>query len=281
MGPDYLRRFQEMVADLRKSPDVAVARVHVAPPVTDEAIARVHAKLGFRLSDAIVGFYRQANGLALEWVPKDHPAYDAAAHDEESSEPFDMVPQDVPGGVINIYPFESLLDSYEDVFWFEWMAGQKAELAGQTYDLLAFSKAIRPFDYYSEYTMAAFFLGDGSPDPRVLLGDDHGASFTAFAPTDFSTYMEAILALRGSWVGRERFFCRNERPLPSGHQAWREVAPPLDTLIRWSLEKEPGFAEGSEDDDFDASGLDEDEDFDTSGGFDEDEDLEEDEPLED
>lgn len=279
MRPDYLRRFQEMVAELRRSPDVAVARVHVAPPAAEESIARVHAKLGFALSDAILGFYRQANGLALEWVAKDHPAYDPASHDRESSEPFDMVPQDVAGGVINVYPLESLLDSYEDVFWFEWMAGQTAELSGKRYDLLAFSKAIRPVDYYSEYAMAAFFLGDGVPDPPVLLGDDHGATFTAFSPTDFATYMEGILALRGSGVGRERFFCRDGPP-GRGPEAWLEAAVPLDTLIRWSLEHEPSFSERPEDDDFEGGG-DLDDDFDTTGGLDEDDDLEDDEPLDD
>lgn len=279
MRPDYLRRFQEMVAELRRSPDVAVARVHVAPPVAEETIARVHAKLGFALSEPILSLYRQANGLALEWVPKDHPAYDPASHDRESSEPFDMVPQDVAGGVINVYPFESLVDSYEDVFWFEWMARQTIELSGARYDLLAFSKAIRPIDYYSEYAMAAFFLGDRVPDPPVLLGDDHGASFTAFSPTDFATYMEGILALRGSWVGRERSFCRDGPP-GRGPNAWLEADLPLDTLIRWSLEHEPGFSERADDDDFGASDLEDD--FDTSGDFagDGDEDYEDDdEPL--
>lgn len=268
MRPDYIRRFEEMVAELRRAPDVVVSRVHVAPPVSEETIARVHAKLGFALSDRILGFYRQANGLALEWVPKDHPAYDPDSHDEEQHEPFDMVPQDVAGGVINIYPFETLLDDYEDFFWFQTMEGEKTELRGKSYDLLAFSRSIRPFDYYSEYTMAAFFLGDRVEDPPVLLGDDHGATFTAFPPTDFVSYMEGILALRGSWVGRERFFCRADRPPPGTPEAWREVAPSLEELVRFSLERDPegGFQERDEDE-FEAGELD---DFDTSDdvGFD-------------
>lgn len=279
MRPDYIRRFQEMVDELRRSPDVVVARAHVAPPVTEEAIHRVHAKLGFALSDRIVSFYRQANGLALEWIPKDHPAYDPDSHDEEQSEPFDMVPQDVPGGVIHVYPFESLVDDYEDVFWFEHMAGQKTELRGESYDLLAFSKSIRPFDYYSEHTMAALLLVDGAADPPVLLGDDHGATFTAFPPTDFESYMEGVLALRGSWVGRERFFCRADRPPPGTPEAWREVAPSLDELVRWSLEHDPegGFQERDEDD-FDApDDFDTSDELDASGGFDVDDESFEDE----
>lgn len=279
MGPDYLRRFHDMVAELRRSPDVALARLHVAPPVSEQTIAHVHERLGFALSDSILAFYRQANGLALEWVAKEHPAYDPATHDRESSEPFDMVPQDVAGGVINIYPLEALLDDYEDVFWFQWMEGQTTELAGKSYDLLAFSRAIRPLDYYSEYAMAAFFLGDRVPDPPVLIGDDHGATFTAFPPLDFSTYMEAILALRGSWVGRERILCRRERPLPTSVEGWRELAPSLETLIRWSLEHEAASAERTADDDFDADDFDDD--FDTSDDFDEDDDLDDDESFDD
>ncbi len=274
MRTDYLRRFQVMVAELRQSPDVAVARVHVAPPVSEQTIARVRSKLGFALSDSILAFYRQANGLALEWVPKDHPAYDPASHDRESSEPFDMVPQDVPGGTINLYPLEALADDYEDVFWFQWMEGQTTELAGKSYDLLAFSRAIRPVDYFSEHSMAALFVGDRVPDPPVLLGDDHGASFTSFAPTDFVAYLEAILALRGSWIGRERLFGRESRALPRDPEGWRELTPPLETLVRWSLEHDPEYSERSEDDDFDAADLGEDEDFDTSGDFDEDDDFE-------
>ncbi len=250
MRPDYIRRFQQMVDELRQSADIAVSRVHIAPPVSEDAIARVHERLGFALSDRILDFYRQANGLALEWIPKDHPAYDPDSHDEEQSEPFDMVPQDVPGGVINVYPFESLVDDYEDVFWFRHMAGDKTELRGKSYDLLPFSKSIRPFDYYSEYTMAALLFVEREPDPPVLLGDDHGATFTTFPPTDFESYMEGVLALRGSWVGRERFFCRADRPPPGTPEAWREVAPSLEELVRWSLEHDPegGFQERDEDD---------------------------------
>lgn len=261
MRSDYVRRFHEMVEELRKRPDIAVARVHVAPPVSEDTIARVHAKLGFSISERILDFYRQANGLALEWVPKQSAAYDPASHDEECSEPFDMVPQDVAGGVLNIYPLESIVDDYEDVFWFEWMAGQTTEFNGETHDLLAFSKSIRPFDYFSECSMAAFLLHDRAAYPRVLIGDDHGASFTQFPPTDFETYMEGMLALRGSGIGRERFFMRGERPLPGTPEAWREIAPTLDELVQWSLERDAdGSVDGSHGDDFGSDEFD-DEDF--------------------
>ncbi len=260
MRLDYLSRFQDMVDELRRHPQVAVSRVHVAPPVSDELVRRVQDGLGFALADGIVAFYRQANGLSLEWVPKEHSSYDPDSHDEEAHEPFDMVPQEVPGGVVHIYPLESLLDDFEDVIWFDWMAGQSAELEGRTYDLLAFSRAIRPIDYYSEYAMAAVFLGDRVPEPPVLLGDDHGASFTSYPPTTFEAYLEGVLALRGSALGRDRFFGRTSEPPPASADGWAAVAPSLDELIRWSVqhEREAHFDDGEELEDFVGGDLDED-----------------------
>lgn len=255
MRPDYIRRFHEMVDELRRRPDIALARVHVAPPVSEEAIERVHAKLGFAIADRILGFYRQANGLSLEWVPREHSAFDPASHGVERDDPFDMVPQDVLGGVINIYPFESLLDDYEDLLWFQSMAGQTIEIDGKTHDLLELSRSIRPFDYYSEESMAAFVLHERASDPPVRIGDDHGASFTRFPPTDFETYMEGMLALRGSGVFRERFFCRGDGSPPGTPETWREVGPSLDELVRASLERDASATEG--DDDFDGDELDE------------------------
>lgn len=278
MRPDYVRRFHEMVEELRRHDRVAVSRVHVAPPVSEETIREVHAELGFELADGILALYRQANGLSLEWVPKDHSAYDPDAHAEEVHEPFDMVPQDVPGGVIHLYPFESLLDDFEDVFWFDWMAGQTAQLEGRTYDLLAFSKALRPIDYFSEYMMAAVFLGDGVAEPPVLLGDDHGASFTSFRPTSFDAYMEGILALRGSALGRQRFFARSADAPPSTPEAWSRLAPSLEELVRQSVEHEheAHFDDGADADDFDGGDFDDESEGDFGGGAD-DVDLDDDE----
>lgn len=260
MRPDYLRRFQDMVDELRRHPQVAVSRVHVAPPVTDEIVRKVQSGLGFELAEGILELYRQANGLSLEWVPKEHSSYDPDSHDEEAHEPFDMVPQEVPGGVIHIYPLESLLDDFEDVFWFDWMAGQTTELAGAKYDLLAFSKALRPIDYFSEYSMAALFLGDRVPDPPVLLGDDHGASFTSYRPITFETYLEGILALRGSALGRQRFFARAADAPPTTVEGWLALVPSLDELVRWSVqhEREAHFDDGSDLEDFVGGDLDDD-----------------------
>lgn len=252
MRPDFLRRFQDMVDELRRHPQVALARFHVEPPVSEETVRRVQEELGFELSDRVLGLYRQANGLSLEWIPKEHSSYDPDSHDDEAHEPFDMVPQEVPGGVVYLYPLEALLDDFEDVFWFEWMAGQTTELEGKTCDLLALSKMLRPVDYYSEYAMAAVLLADRLADPPVLLGEDHGASFTSLPPLDFEAYLEGVLALRGSALGRERFFGRSARPAPTSPEEWQAVAPSLDELIRWSVEqeREARFDDGADLDDF-------------------------------
>lgn len=238
MRPDYVRRFHEMVEELRRSPDIALARVHVAPPVSEETIARVHETLGFTLADRIVDFYRQANGLALEWIPRAHSAFDPTSHAREQDGPFDMIPQEVSGGVINIYPFESLLDDYEDVFWFRTMEGETLELDGEQHDLLAFSRSLRPLDYYSEASMAAFVLHGHPAEPPVRIGSDYGATFTRHRPIDFVAYLEGVLALHGSGVFRERFFGQWDGTLPDSPEAWRELAPSLDELIAASLERD-------------------------------------------
>jgi hypothetical protein len=237
MRPDFLRRFLAMVDELRRHPRVSVARLCVAPPVDDATVQRVHAQLGFSLAERLLAFYRQADGLSFEWVPKEHPGFDPASHAVEVSEPFDLVPQELLGGAIHIYPLEALLDDFEDVVWFESMAGRGVTYEDSARDLLSFSKAVRPFDYFSEPSMAAFFVGDREPMPPVLLGEDHGASFTQHPPTDFVRYMEAMLAFRCSALGRERLFARGAGPWPEAPEVWAELAPSIDALIEHCLDR--------------------------------------------
>ena len=43
----------------------------INPPITDEEIARVHARLGFELADAFLDYFRAANGWKIRWKALD------------------------------------------------------------------------------------------------------------------------------------------------------------------------------------------------------------------
>jgi hypothetical protein len=228
---DYLDRFRTLKEELEQHPEAAVYRWHAAPPVSEQTIERVQRGLGFELGEQTLSLYRAFNGLSLGWISKSHPDYDPEIHGEIADGLFDEIPYDVPGGAVNLLPLEALLEDYEDVFYFDWMKSKKTSHAGKKYDLHTFSRSIKPFDYYSEYSMAAFFLGEKGANPPILIGDDHGASFTEHPPLEIGAYLDIVLAVRGTWVGRHDRLHR-ERP-----GAPRERS--LDELIAWTLELGP------------------------------------------
>ena len=258
---DYVTRFRAMVDELRARPDVVITRFHVAPPVSDEEIRDVQQAIGRDLPEEILGFYRQANGISLQWFPKDGEGYEEGA--EEADELFDWVPEDGYGsGVVNIYPLERLKEDHADEFWFDHIPDDAPpefdhdRFAGQDFSDLAFHKSLRAIDYFDSYRVAALALID-EPVPRVVFGDDHGADFITFPPASFGSYLETVLAVRGSYRQRvRRFFsygAKPDQPIPSLDEIVAELAMPQE---EWEELLE---SEYDEEDDFDYDGTDYDE----------------------
>lgn len=216
---DYVERFRKTVAELEARPDVAVTRLWVGAPVSDEAIAKVQDAIGMMLGEEILGFYRQANGLVLQWFAEGTDGFEAGAKREEAR--FGETPDDgYQSGVVNIAPLEEMVEDWEEIFWFDHMEDEEPfDFHGTEYEMLAFHKSLRAVDYFDEYRIAALLLAAGGPNPPVVFGDDHGADFQTFPPVSFGNYLETVLAIRGSYRQRVRRFFSDpsgiDLPMPS------------------------------------------------------------------
>ncbi|MGM0556342.1 MAG: DUF4234 domain-containing protein [Myxococcota bacterium] len=227
MSDDWVDRFEAMVDEMREHPRVAITHYWVGEPATDADIQAVEEELGFEFDERIKSFYKQANGLQFRWMDK----LDSTYVEERDSQTTTTRERHISGdnddamGVIDILPLrETFVDTdYEDRIWFDWMNDSETEFRGDEWNLLEFSKNIRPFDPYSFYNSTAFFLGDGEPGTTVIMGDDHDATFTDSRITDLASYLELVLAHRGRPQPR-----RDEFGEYAGHRKPRVVIEESD-----------------------------------------------------
>jgi hypothetical protein len=200
---NYLERFKRMVEELRGHPDVILTRFLIFPPASEHLITRVDRHLGMELHESIKSFYRQTNGLQLQWMHRKDPKFDPYRHYALSEVPLTI--QDIlqddghHTACVNILPMPDVFlneDMWEGLVWFDPQDEER--------------KQIHPFDLFNFYYDMAFILGDQDPDPTVTLGTDHLASHDDGFDTRFETYMEFILLQKG-WVdARHRGFWNSE-----------------------------------------------------------------------
>jgi hypothetical protein len=158
----YADRFRSMIAELEADPRIAVTRAYIAPPATDKAIERAHAALGFKLARDVLDFYRSANGVSLRWelAGKGKP--------KKSTTPFTNIDDTQAPGLVHLMPIEAVCEAtYEEILWFDHMTetNDRVKVGGARVKLIDFAKGLRPFDYYSEFRMAAFYVGGRAPSP--------------------------------------------------------------------------------------------------------------------
>jgi hypothetical protein len=233
---DYLARFALMVEGLRDCPDeVALLGYNVFEPVAEETVAEVEKSLGFALAESVKSFFRQTNGLQLRWMSKASPEYDPRKH-RLTYEPFDgRYPWSgylTETGLVNILPLEEIFfGDWRDYVWFENEGARQTTFFGVEYNSLFFKQHVKPFDLFNKYYTMAFFVGDGRPDPKVLMGSDHNADFTSTEVTDFESYVEFLIAKKGAVEERAKLYGAE----------WDSAAEPKPLLITrrdfWTDEK--------------------------------------------
>lgn len=205
----YLERVKALVATLRADPQIRVTHYHVRPPATEEMIRAVEDRVGHTLAPAIRTFYLQCNGLQVRWMAVEDPGYRADRDDRvvEGEVAFQDQIFDLDAtGVLNVLPIaDALCDaSWREIAWFDWMTDDSFEFAGTTYPELAFHQRLRIFDWPTSTNPVALVLEPG--DPKVVMGDDHGASWTDSRVTDFGSYLETVLANRLSVTARREIY---------------------------------------------------------------------------
>ena len=237
----YLERFETIAHLLRSHPEIALVNFHYNPPVSEDEIEQVVETRGAAISDSILTFYRECNGLWLRWLTLDNNSYDAKLHGfkEGSFRYVEAADCEFDGGICLFPLAETFVDrDWKDQLWFDWMenSNDTIPLEERDVDLLSFSKSLRPFDYCDYYYLTAFVdIEPKTAEPAILLGADQGANWRSSYVVDFHTYMEFVLSCFGAVRPRAEVFCASQpkgRRLTEGEidlNKWSN----LDDLLDW------------------------------------------------
>ena len=241
---NYKKRLLDLVDEFNAHPRVRVTHFYVAPPASKDDLAALDELTDSELDPAITSFYREMNGFQLRWLADGHRDFASVGETVTTKTRSFLVGEFAdtnPTGQINIHALkDGLLSSqsvYKEHYWFDWMKEEKEpiEPAGKSYPLLTFAKSIRELDGWSHYYPVVFVLAHGDSNPAIVMGNDHGASWTDSCVTDFATYIEALIRLRGTAKSRRGLFAGSKNY--DGHRrspltvADLPVAASLDSLI--------------------------------------------------
>ncbi|MCB9741223.1 MAG: SMI1/KNR4 family protein [Alphaproteobacteria bacterium] len=193
-GPlsDFVARYEAMVDALSRDPSVRIVNDLVKPPLSEEAIAALEARWGGRLSPALRNLYLQTDGIVLRWIFTNSEHFDNFEHRLQPGEQGFNADEGRCDGALRIGSLEELLfRSWEGEFVFDFMTNEQTEdFAGEIWGQRSFHEALRVFDTFNHYNMAALVLRPGEAEGPVILGDDHGACWTDSRRVGFETYME-------------------------------------------------------------------------------------------
>lgn len=204
----FITKLNAIVEELRTNSNILVAHYQVLPPDLD-AINRVEEKLGYKLDSAITDFYKECGGVQLLWL-------------DENNDNFDRLPSKLPlegkldewyikGEHLSFFPEGSIwIPSIEVVFTTDWTDLIFAEIddfdSSLTHDFDGFK--IQVFDWFSSFNDVAFLI-NGTSNPPLVLGDDHGATYSESHVIDFKLYLELILKSKGKMDVRVDFLNKN------------------------------------------------------------------------
>ncbi|MEM9919578.1 MAG: pentapeptide repeat-containing protein [Bacteroidota bacterium] len=221
-------RFRELASQLAASKEIELLGFHLFPPLAPSSFHRLEEDHQLLIPRAVRRFYEQTNGLQLHWRFRrsDSPQQ----HSTMAPHPWKMIFPNkmVADGRIVILPLEKLLaQNWENRIYFDWMKDEPSiRVQEQFCDLYAFSRRIRPFDFFGDGYDMAFHIGQQG-EWQVLMGEDYHHSYQCSRLTDFESYLEFLLAAKGHVASRIHFY-QDEQGL---------TKTPLQTLVDyWTVE---------------------------------------------
>eukprot|EP00730_Choanoeca_flexa_P016540 TRINITY_DN7841_c0_g1_i4.p1 TRINITY_DN7841_c0_g1~~TRINITY_DN7841_c0_g1_i4.p1 ORF type:complete len:407 (+),score=61.10 TRINITY_DN7841_c0_g1_i4:22-1221(+) len=207
---DYLADIRAMVERLQQHPNIVVTRYHEYPPITDDKLADLENTIGFSLDTAIKAFYKQSNGLQLNWICKTKPKFDAAIHvPAQPPREWWYGDDSVEDGSICMPPLEDVLThDWEGQTYFDFMKEQSHTFRDVELNSYDFMKSVKGFDIYvgSGYYAMAFILYPKEQNVPVMLGSNYQADYTSSYRTDFHSYMQFLIASYGLCTRRNFFY---------------------------------------------------------------------------
>jgi predicted DNA-binding WGR domain protein len=198
---DYMQRFEKMVTELENHDLIQNVRFNKGKPLSDEKFNRVHEKIGYRLNDYIVEFYKLNNGLQLHWNSfATKPEVDSSKHRQAINSINDYRngdnASDAAEGWVCIYPFDTLISHYGP-------------------DLMYDAKEVNHLNFYKDSDAASVKIFDdfnsrfqtgipvnGDPNPYLYFFSDYGSSISDSDTRNFVIYMEYLLLMYGCTSSR-------------------------------------------------------------------------------
>ena len=217
MFEPFRTKFTRMVAELRRDDSLVVAIAELVPPAPAE-IAEVERILGYSLGAELSAFYRACGGVKLVWTAKDPDEdgiWDADTAAEAFAEPAKCGPWLFKSGDLVGAPQGCIwIPSCKQVFgnpdeWADLISGQD-EIFDDYRDQLGepaedAAERVVPFDYASSFYDFAFLM-NGSGEPKLVRGEDNGASFSDSKLFSLAEYLDVLIASKGNLEARVEAF---------------------------------------------------------------------------
>jgi len=192
MLDDFLQRFLALVDGLMAHPRVRVTHLWIGPPATDAALAELAEAWGSPLPAALVGLYRQADGVQLRWIDIGDEMYDPTRDNSLHLDgPWPRL-CDQRGVATGLLDLPTLADLQVRDTVGALVDGDEADEHLQ--------RAV-PFDSFSESGDAVLFFGDAADDPWISVASDHLADVDPPGALTLSRYLGDVLA---TWAAVER-----------------------------------------------------------------------------
>lgn len=184
----FLSRFNALVETLRAHPEIEVLDVEVRPPAAESELRAAEERVGMPLPADLRAFYAAHDGVFLEWGLR------GQAYDSPTSA-FGYPDYGQPPGCINLLPVELAMSiGWEmECHVNEVQPEHQEHLFGRALDPQPKIRAVC-VDNFSKYNHGDLIFG---PEPVMVVSTDHGADMDSSDFMDFSTYLDATLAVYG------------------------------------------------------------------------------------
>ena len=185
-----------MAAELERHPEIELIVCQFNPPATEAELAQVGEN--FRLTPAMLEFYRRANGVSIRWERRGQRKTAAGG---------------LAVGQIELLPVGEVFGSWEGVVYLE----EESRF-----------RHLHPLDFFIEEACAALNL-DGSENPQVYYHSLGGE----MAPlgVDFGGYLELLLESRGFLYWQlsvaTHEYSSDDAPPTAEERSFRETMPQL------------------------------------------------------
>lgn len=149
----------------------------------------------FKFNNYIRAFYKLSNGLNIVWHSNIHSS--DLENIDKKNENIESFFSATPGederadfeGFCALIPLQAFIDPYK------YSIESDFDYTGYNEDLDKEEGLKMCFlDYFNYYNDAAVVLSKDDPNPTIILGEDHSASYNDLTYCDFVIYMEFLLA---------------------------------------------------------------------------------------